>query len=62
METIQDLGEFTFKALLKNSVKKFANRPALALAGDEKEIKGERKDDLLSLFREILHTIGEVEE
>ena len=29
---------------------------------DEKEIKGERKDDLLSLFREILHTIGEVEE
>ena len=38
METIQDLGEFTFKALLKNSVKKFGNRPALALAGDEKEI------------------------
>ena len=29
---------------------------------DEKEIKGERKDDLLSLFREILHAIGEVEE
>ena len=28
---------------------------------DEKEIKGERKDDLLSLFREILHAIGEVE-
>ena len=29
---------------------------------DEKEIKGERKDNLLSMFREILHAIGEVEE
>lgn len=30
METIQDLGKYTFPALLKNSVDKFANRPALS--------------------------------
>lgn len=31
METINDLGEYTFSALLKNSVKKFGERPALTL-------------------------------
>ncbi len=35
METIKDLGKYTFPALLANSVKKFANRPALAIAGKE---------------------------
>lgn len=31
METIKDLGTYTFKSLLNNSVKKFADRPALTL-------------------------------
>ncbi len=35
METIKDLGSYTFQSLLKNSVKKFADRPALGLAGKE---------------------------
>lgn len=33
METIENLGKYTFPALLNNSVKKFGNRPALALVG-----------------------------
>ncbi|MCQ2589427.1 MAG: AMP-binding protein [Treponema sp.] len=33
METINDLGEYTFPSLLKNSVKKFRDRPALSLIG-----------------------------
>lgn len=33
METINDLGEYTFPSLLKNSVKKFKDRPALSLIG-----------------------------
>ena len=37
METIQDLGSYTFPSLLKNSLKKFASRPALALIG-QKEV------------------------
>ena len=35
METIKDLGKFTFPALLQNTVKKFGDRPALALVGSE---------------------------
>lgn len=35
METIKDLGKYTFPALLTNSVKKFSERPALAIAGQE---------------------------
>lgn len=31
METLKDLGTFTFPSLLKNSVKKFGGRPALSL-------------------------------
>ena len=30
METIKDLGKYTFPCLLANSVKKFADRPAVA--------------------------------
>lgn len=37
MELIQDLGKYTFKALLQNSVKKFGERPALSLVG-KKEV------------------------
>lgn len=33
METIEDLGKYTFQALLKNSINKFADRPALAIVG-----------------------------
>lgn len=33
METINDLGVYTFPALLKNSIKKFGERPAVTLIG-----------------------------
>lgn len=33
METINDLGKYTFPALLANSIKKFGERPALTLVG-----------------------------
>ncbi|MCR4743520.1 MAG: AMP-binding protein [Treponema sp.] len=33
METIDDLGKFTFPALLNNSIKKFGERPAVTLVG-----------------------------
>ena len=33
METIADLGQFTFPALLNNSIRKFGDRPALTLVG-----------------------------
>ena len=35
METIKDLGSYTFPALLANSARKFADRPALALVGKQ---------------------------
>ncbi|MCQ2593421.1 MAG: AMP-binding protein [Treponema sp.] len=35
METIKDLGKYTFKALLDNSIKKFGERPALTLIHGE---------------------------
>ncbi len=35
METIQDLGAYTFPALLQNTMKKFADRPALSLVNGE---------------------------
>lgn len=33
METIQDLGQYTFPALLANSIRKFGERPAITLVG-----------------------------
>ncbi len=33
METINDLGKYTFPALLNNSIKKFGERPAVTLVG-----------------------------
>lgn len=33
METIKDLGTYTFAGLLDNSVRKFGERPALTLIG-----------------------------
>ncbi|MCQ2576140.1 MAG: AMP-binding protein, partial [Treponema sp.] len=33
METINDLKEYTFPALLRNSINKFGDRPALTLVG-----------------------------
>lgn len=48
METIKDLGSYTFKALFNNSIKKFAERPALALVGENpityKEFATKTKD------------------
>lgn len=35
METLQDLGKYTFPALLENSVKKFGDRPALSFVDGE---------------------------
>ena len=35
METLEDLGAFTFKKLWKNTVYKFSDRPALGLVGEE---------------------------
>ncbi len=35
METLQNLGKFTFPALLENSIKKFGERPALSLVDGE---------------------------
>lgn len=35
METLEDLGAFTFKKLWKNTLKKYSNRPAFALVGEE---------------------------
>ena len=48
METIKDLGKYTFPCLLANSVKKFGKRPALALVGQKeityKEVKSRSED------------------
>ena len=35
MVTIHDLGEYTFSALLRNTLEKFADRPALSLVHDK---------------------------
>jgi len=35
METIQDLGTYTFQSLLQNSLVKFGDRPALGLVGKD---------------------------
>ena len=48
METIKDLGKYTFPCLLANSVKKFGKRPALALVGQKEitydELKSKSED------------------
>ncbi|MDO4505510.1 MAG: AMP-binding protein [Spirochaetales bacterium] len=44
METIEDLKQYTFPALLANSVKKFYDRPALALVGEYPMSYGQVKE------------------
>jgi len=56
METIKDLGKYTFPALLANSVKKFGDRPALALVGQEPftyEEMGKKVQDFSVLLAEL---------
>ena len=49
METIRDLGSYTFPALLANSLKKFADRPALAFVSGEPLSYAEVGNYILSL-------------
>lgn len=57
METINDLGSFTFPALLKNSIKKFSDRPALALVGGTPITYGELGEKVISLSK-MFNAIG----
>lgn len=57
METITDLGDYTFKSLLKNSVKKFASRPALSLVGG-KEITYSQVEEKSLELASVLSSLG----
>ncbi|MCR5607270.1 MAG: long-chain fatty acid--CoA ligase [Treponema sp.] len=57
MESLQDLGQYTFKALLTNSVNKFADRPALALVG-KKEITYKELNDKSIETSKLLLSFG----
>ena len=59
METIEDLGSFTFPALLANTVKKFGDRPALAYAlkDDEPVTYDQMAQNVLSVSR-LLSALG----
>lgn len=57
MESLQDLGQYTFKALLCNSVNKFADRPALALVG-KKEITYKELNDKSIEISKLLLSFG----
>lgn len=55
METIDDLGQYTFPALLNNSVKKFGNRPALtyALKDDEPITYNKMAENALNFSKQL---------
>lgn len=57
METIETLRSYTFKALLANSVKKFGDRPALALSG-QKEFSYKEVNRKVNEFASILSSLG----
>lgn len=57
MQTVKDLGKYTFKALLENSVKKFASRPALSYVG-EKPITYEEFGKKVVAVRKMLFSLG----
>ena len=57
METIKDLGAYTFPALLENSVRKFGERPALALVGKEPYTYNQIADKVRS-FGKMLAGLG----
>ena len=57
METIQDLGSYTFPALLKNSVRKFGSRPALSLVDTTPITYSELSEKSENVAR-MLHALG----
>lgn len=57
METIKDLGLYTFPAVLANSLRKFSERPALALIG-KKEITYKELGDNALKFSALLESYG----
>ena len=57
METIKDLGKYTFQAMLKNSVAKFGERPALGIVGKE-AITYQQLNDKSLEFSALLETYG----
>ena len=59
METIDDLGQYTFPALLNNSVKKFGDRPALTYAlKDEEPITYNKMAENALNFSKLLFALG----
>ncbi len=57
MQTIQDLGAYTFSAMLKNSVEKFADRPALSFVGKDPITYAEAARSI-EIFRRTLDATG----
>lgn len=57
MESIKDLGSYTFPALLKNSVKKFGERPALSLV-DGKPITYNQLNEKVDGVARMLVALG----
>lgn len=58
METIEDLGTYTFKSLLENSVKKFADRPALGFCDGSGELNYQQVYDKSKSFSGLLSSLG----
>ncbi len=57
METIENLGKYTFPALLKNSLEKFGDRPALALVGQTPISYKQMGDDAVAVSK-LLFSLG----
>lgn len=57
MQTIKDLGKYTFGALLTNSVKKFASRPALSYV-DEKPLTYKDFSEKVVSLQKLLFSLG----
>ena len=57
METINDLGKYTFPALLNNSIKKFGERPAVTLVGGSPYTYAQFGQKAQSVAK-MLHALG----
>lgn len=57
MQTIEDLGMYTFQALLANSLKKFAERPALSFVSSEPYRYCEVAEEIAHI-QEVLYRFG----
>jgi len=57
MQTIDDLGKYTFSALLKNSVTKFSDRPALSYVLGKAITYSELNENVNSV-KNLLHSLG----